>query len=73
MTSALYSYNDMYYLVLRLTKASMTHVNRIESRAVEFGGYFFPPEFLLPILQEHGNAILRRAAIKTIGNNFKDN
>ena len=72
VASALYSYNDMYYLVLKLTKKSMSFVNNIESRAIEFGGYFLPPEFLLPILQEHGIAVLRRAAIKTVGNDFKD-
>jgi len=68
--SALYSYNEGYFLLLRLTKGSLSYVNKLENRALEFNGIFVPAEVILPILQEHGEPLLKRAAIKTLAENF---
>ena len=68
----LYSYQKGYYLVLKVAKRNLSIINQLEHAAPEFGGIYVVSEIFRPILEEHGNLLLKRGAIAKLTKYFNE-
>lgn len=72
IASALYMYEDAYYLVLKVYERNLSLAVTFRNQASEFDGEQLAPEFVIPTLLEQGIVIIKRGAIPLLLKKFKD-
>lgn len=70
ISSALFDFEDRYYLVLRRTKRNNKAVSNLLEAALEFNGLASDSYLLHSMLEERGNKIIKARAIKTLAESF---
>lgn len=69
--ASLYKYNKHYYVSYRLSKRNATTIEKIRGITSEFDGKYMPADVTLPILEEHGDKIIKRGAFSVLLRNFE--
>lgn len=69
--ATLYKYNKAYYVSYRVSKRNAGVIDKLRGLASEFDGKFMPPDIVLPILEEHGDKIIKRGAFSVLLKNFQ--
>ena len=70
LPSALYNYNDCYYLSVKRNSKNHKQLSRFFNLVYEYNGEIVEPFLLLPMIQEHGNTIIKSRALKTLASKF---
>ncbi|MBR5279537.1 MAG: adaptor protein MecA [Clostridia bacterium] len=64
--STLYTLEDGFYLLVRVSKRVNTLVSRLEVRLADYNATVVPAEVFLPMLAEYGSVMFKKGAIKKI-------
>ena len=64
--STLYILEDRFYLLVRASKRVATLISRLEVRLADSNATLVPAEVFLPMLEEYGNVMFKKGAIKKI-------
>ena len=64
--STLYALEDSFYLVVRTSKRVASLVSRMEVRLADYNATLLPAEVFIPMLEEYGNVMFKKGAIKKI-------
>lgn len=69
--TSLYSFEQSYFLVVRVTKRALPMVNRLETKIADYNATYVPSDVFYPLLSEKGKKLIAKNAIATLIENFK--
>lgn len=71
LNTALYTFDQAYFLVIRVTKKALPLVNRLETKIADYNATYVPSDVFYPLLQEKGRKLISKNALSVLMETFK--
>ena len=71
LNTALYTFDQAYFLVIRVTKKALPLVNRLETKIADYNATYVPSDVFYPLLQEKGKKLISKNALSVLLETFK--
>lgn len=71
LSTSLYTFEQSYFLVIRITKKILPMINRLETKIADYNATYVPSDVFYPLLSEKGKKLIAKNAIATLIENFK--
>lgn len=71
LNTALYTFEQAYFLVIRVTKKALPVVNRLETKIADYNATYVPSDVFYPLLQEKGKKLIAKNALTILIDTFK--